>query len=277
MQERRDSDGPVRALTWRSDVLARLIGQADYAEPLPTEFNEVEHRRADMIARLTSGAVMHLEFQSDLPATLGWRMVNYRRLIRAHLDGSAVLHQAVLYVGEAPTARTRVTVDDGPLQYGVPLVDMGALDPDIFLAAERFDDAVLAVLTRSGGRSVRVVRALAERIAPLTGTARADAVSKLASLAGLRNLSDWIYERLPMPIAVDYEKNAFFREAYRAGQAEGMRAMLRHALDRRGLTRSPELEAAIDAADSDALMKASDLEETVETADALIPILTSAH
>lgn len=271
--ERRDFDGTLKGLALESDVLARLFAGADFGALLPSEFNEVENRRADMIARLSNGGVLHVEIQVDLPPTLGWRMVNYRRLIRRHVDGSADLHQGVLYVGDAPSRAERLVLEDGQLSYAVPLVDIGALSPDIFLASARFDDAVLAVLTRAGGRDPAVVLNLAERIMPLEGKARADAVSKLAVTADLRRLSDWILGALPMPIAVDFEKNAFFRQAVEFGRVQSRREDLRIILAQRGLGTSTVLQDAIETADDDVLKLLMNNAAIADSDEALLALL----
>ncbi|EKV31725.1 hypothetical protein C882_3475 [Caenispirillum salinarum AK4] len=275
--ERRDFDGSLKGLALESDVLARLFAGADFGALLPSEFNEVENRRADMVARLSDGGVLHVEIQVDLPPALGWRMVNYRRLIRRHVDGSADLHQGVLYVGDAPARAERLVLEDGQLSYAVPLLDIGALSPDIFLASPRFDDAVLAVLTRAGGRDPSVVLNLAERIMPLEGKARADAVSKLAVTADLRRLSDWILGALPMPIAVDFERNAFFRQAVEYGRVQMLREVVRDSLSARGLGKSPALQDAIEAADEGALKHLMNGAATADSDEALLALLTQSR
>jgi hypothetical protein len=63
-------DFALKALTWRSTVLPRLLAGAEPRELLPTEFAEVESRRADFIARLADDSLLHVEFQSSRPTGL---------------------------------------------------------------------------------------------------------------------------------------------------------------------------------------------------------------
>ena len=219
------------------------------AELLTVEYPAVRVRRADLVARLADGRLLHLELQST-SEDISWRELEYYALIRRTYDQPPL--QIVLYVGSGKM-RIPSGIEEENLKFRYRVVDIRELEGEPLLASNSVEDNLLAVLCRLPD-SREAVRRIVRRIAALPPVERQDAVAKLLILSGLRGLNQVVREEVQdMPITFDIEENPFLRELYQkakregeqegreegrqegrqAGRAEGEQTILRRQLERR--------------------------------------------
>lgn len=201
-------------------LLHMLVG-SQASSLLTVEYPSVRMRRPDLVVRLTDGRLHHLELQSDNEAPMPWRMLEYYSLLYQTYGQPPVQH--VLYVGAAPM--TLVTeIYHATLLYTYTALDIRTLDSQPLLESPVLEDNLLALLCQGGSTRTAVQHILA-RIAPLTETARSDALTALLILAGLRHVQPLIREEAQhMALTLDRQHNAFLQEIFEEGREAGREA-----------------------------------------------------
>ncbi len=151
--------------------IARLLLDLDVdsAEIIDTEYQRVEDRRADLVARMRGrdGAfTLHVEIQNDNQKAMPWRMLRYRVDIGQSYPDTDI-RQYVIYIGKPD-----LTMPSGLTQTGlVSLSDYrhAPVDGEVLLAHDDPDALVLAILCDFKGRPERdVVRYILTRLKQLT-------------------------------------------------------------------------------------------------------------
>jgi predicted transposase YdaD len=252
-------------------LLQMLIG-GEAVEMLTIEFPAVSMRRADLVVRLSSGRIYHLELQAENDEKMILRMLEYYFYIR-RFYGQAPIQQ-VLYVGKA-----RMTMDaeinDEMLKYKYQIIDIRELDGEPLLASESLEDNLIAILCRVDEVKVAIHKIIA-KIAQLTGKQRADALIKLLILAGLRDCQGLVKEEAKeMSITMDIEQNAFLKEVFeegeQKGELKGESTLLRRQLERKFGALPAWAEEKIGVADVESLerwglqlLEAGSLEEALK-------------
>jgi predicted transposase YdaD len=197
-------------------LLGAVVG-VPATELLSGEFQTARERRADVVARLADGRLLHLELQTGTDPAMPWRMLEYHALIAA-AHGDSELVQVVLHVGNRPAATTAGLVRAG-LSFQYRVVDIRDLDPDPLLASPAPADAVLAFLARCDDIVART-RAVLARLASLPEPAWRDATAQLLVLSGLRGAADVVLKEIKtMPIQIEIEDNPFLRDLFLKAEA----------------------------------------------------------
>jgi predicted transposase YdaD len=218
-------------------LLQMLIG-GEAVEMLTVEFPAVRMRRADLVVRLSSGRIYHLELQTENDETMIVRMLEYYFYIR-RLYGQGPIQQ-VLYVGKERMTMS-AEINDEMLKYSYQIIDIRELDGAPLLASETLEDNLIAILCRVDEIKVAIKQIMA-KIAQLTGKQRGDALIKLLILAGLRDYQQLVKEEAKeMSITLDIEQNAFLKEVFQEGEQKGIEkgiekgesALLRRLLERK--------------------------------------------
>ena len=187
-------------------------------ELLSGEFPTARERRADVVARLADGRILHLELQTSVDPAMPWRMLEYHALIAGAHDG-AILEQVVLHVGGRTGAVSGL--ERPGLSFHYRVVDIRDLDPAPLLASPALGDTVLAFLARCDDTGARV-REILSRLATLSEPARRDAAAQLLILSGLRGAAAVVLKEIrTMPIRIEIEENPFLYEVFLKGLAEG--------------------------------------------------------
>src|SRR4051812_27003478 len=177
-------DAAIKDLVWNgAPALLEQLAGAPAVRFLNTDFSSVRERRPDMLAELNDGSLFHVEFQTEATRNLPWRMLDYYSVIGWRHNG-APINQMVLYLGEKPS-RIVTGIDHPNLNFSFALHHISEVDPAPLLDSQSPDDAVLAILCRSGDTRQNIRRILA-RIAKLDPTSRSDAATRLTILAQLR-------------------------------------------------------------------------------------------
>ncbi|MGN7613821.1 DUF4351 domain-containing protein [Magnetococcales bacterium HHB-1] len=199
-------------------LLQLLIGE-EAAELLTVEFPSVKKRFPDLVVLLISGAILHLELQSDSDDVMEWRMLEYYALIR-QLYPNAKIIQRVLYVGPG-TPKFKTKIDEGGIHFEYKVVNIIDIDCREMLTSPQLEENLLAVLCRMEDDR-ETIREVLTRIEKLPSKERADALEKLMILAGLRKLEPIIKEEVDkMAISVNVMENEFLRDLFVSGEQKG--------------------------------------------------------
>ncbi|MDT8407363.1 MAG: hypothetical protein RQ715_08940 [Methylococcales bacterium] len=132
--------------------IARLLLDLDVdsAEIIDTEYQRVEDRRADLVARMRgrNGAfILHIEIQNDNQKAMPWRMLRYRVDIgQSYLDADIL--QYVIYIGKPDLTMPSGLTQTG-LAYRYQIIDMHRVDCEALLAHDDPDALVLGACPRT--------------------------------------------------------------------------------------------------------------------------------
>jgi len=130
--------------------------------------------------------------------------------------------QLVLYVGE-PEMRMEDSLasEGGGLRFQCRMFDVRELDGEMLLQSSAIEDNLLAILTRWSNQ-VAVLREILARIADLKDPRRAQALTQLLIISGLRRLGPTIKEEVrKMPILDDLLSHEVIGPAILQGRLEG--------------------------------------------------------
>ncbi len=199
-------------------ILRELTGSA-VARWLDKELPDVRNTRADMLGETKEGQIVHLEFQSDIPKVLGLRMAGYYVEIYRRFDRHPI--QVLIYVGRAKL-RLNPRFKSPTMDFRFEVVDLSKMDGDSFLNSGLIGDRILAVLMRLKNRT-GAIRKILKSIAGLDPKERADAMSQLLVISGLRGLTAEIErEAQRMPILESLMDNPVFAREYNRGLEKGL-------------------------------------------------------
>jgi hypothetical protein len=214
-------DAAIKDLVWKgAPALLGLLVGSPVERFLNTDFTSVRERRPDLLAQLVDGRLLHVEFQTQDIQKLPWRMLDYYGVIGDRHGGVPVV-QMVLYLGEKPS-RMATAIDHPSLSFSFDLHHISEIDPAPLLNSRSPDDAVLAILCRSGDTRQTIRRILA-RIAELDPAARSDAATRLAIFAQLRRAVPVVIEEVnSMPIEFDIKTHPFLSDIFDQGKLEGV-------------------------------------------------------
>jgi len=179
----------------------RLVEQlcgSRVVEGLNVEQPSVKVRRPDLVARLATGQILHVEVQGADETAMPWRMLEYYAPLR-HAYGQPPW-QIVLYIGDA-RLRVKPRIREERLRFSYDVIDARTLDSRPLLASDSISDNLLAILC-----DVTDVRAVSRRIlkklTALPSKQAKDAVVKLTILSKLRRAEKIVIEevRKTMPL-----------------------------------------------------------------------------
>ena len=149
---------------------------------------------------------------------MGLRMAEYSLAISRRFG--RLPGQVVLYVGDAP-ARMKMRLEGPHLAFECPVVDVRDLDGERWLASDRVEDNIVAVLMRFGNEP-DTIRRILKKIALSDRAGQAGVLAELLVLAGLRKIGDIIRrEAERMPILNDIMDHEVFGPLLNQGRAEG--------------------------------------------------------
>ena len=106
------------------------------------EFERVESRRADIVAKADENKILHIEIQTNYDKLMPIRMLRYYTDIKAKYLNLPVL-QYVVYLGKG---NLKTFLSDEGLEYSYNLIDMKKIDCNVFLERNTPEDTVLAIL-----------------------------------------------------------------------------------------------------------------------------------
>ncbi len=195
-------------------------------KPLPVDLQYTSEREADQVWEVTPDAgdpfVLHCELQTGNDKGMLPRMLLYYGFL--YYRKRLLIRQYVVYVGRDPVGMTHVLEAEN-MAFAYHLVDLKTFPYQTFLASDRTQEVVLAVLADFAGEPAALV---AEKI-----IARLETLSQgklelsqrtlqLVRLAVLRNLGTTIYNiAQKMALNIDIREDALFQEGKLEGKLEG--------------------------------------------------------
>jgi len=239
--------------------LARILFGLEVtdAEILETEYQRVEERRADLVARMGGGEdifVLHVEVQNTNDAAMPWRMLRYRAEI-GQANPESDIRQYLVYIGRAALAMSDGIQQSG-LDYRYRVIDMHQVDCSGLLAEDNPDALVLAILCDFRGRQPReVIRYILERLRFLTAENEnryREYLRMLEILSTNRDLEKTVEEEEKMLSQVEYSKLPSYNIGHEKGLEEGRqeeaRAILQRLIARRFGSPSADVQDRLQAA-----------------------------
>jgi hypothetical protein len=199
------------------EVLKYFTAKGKVKAWLNVELPQVRNPRVDLLARLESDDLLHIELQSSNDMTPD-RMLEYAVGIWRQTGDFPM--QVLLYVGNEPLRMTNHAAIKR-LDYGYELIDIRDWDGDAMLQSDSVAVNILSVLARIRDRP-KAIRRIIMRIARLPAPRRVEALRKLFLLAGVRGLAAKIEEeRECMPVEFDIMDHDVLGPAIRKGMEEG--------------------------------------------------------
>ncbi|MBF0309668.1 MAG: hypothetical protein HQL56_09090 [Magnetococcales bacterium] len=200
-------------------LLRLLVGKRGVAL-WPVEFPSTMKRIPDLLFELDDLSLLHLDLQGA-PESMDWRMLMYFAFIRQRHPDRVVV-QKVLYVGMYPWKPAAI-IREPNLFFRYDVIDIRDIDCQEMLASASLEENILAVLCRmDNGRNT--IREILRRIDRLKPKARADALTKLVIISGLRKLELTVQEEADnMAITVDVMENAVLRNLFLKARQESER------------------------------------------------------
>ena len=201
--------------------------KVDHAEIMETEYQRIEERRADLVAKMDGQDgefILHVEIQNDNYPKMPWRMLRYRAEI-GYAHSEYDIRQYLLYIG-----KNRLTMADGIQQSGMDyryqIIDMHTVDCETLLNQGTPEGLVFAILCDFKGRSEReVVHYILQRLRQLTAdneTQFREYVRMLEVLSTNRDLEHVIEEEEKMLSQVDQTRLPSYRIGMQQGMQEGI-------------------------------------------------------
>lgn len=132
--------------------------QFDRVEILETQYQRVEERRADIVAKITDknkGYLLHVEIQNNNEPLMHYRMLRYRCDIAMQWPKEPI-KQFLTYIGkEKLTMHQKIQSQE--LNYQIKIIDMHDIDCQQLLENNSPDALILAILCDFKGRNERDV------------------------------------------------------------------------------------------------------------------------
>jgi hypothetical protein len=191
--------------------MLRALKCAPVAEYLSVEFPSRPKMVADVIARLSDGKILHLEFQLTNDPRMHWRCFHYFGAIQEQWEDSEVV-QVVIYLGNSPLQMRREIRTAG-LHYTYEILDMRQIEADVFLDSPHDAERVLALLCGSADPRTTIRRILASW-RHLSDKALLENVEHLRTLSQLRRFEIIATEEIDrMPFHLDITESLTYKIA----------------------------------------------------------------
>ena len=210
------------------DIAQILFGlDVTDAEIIETEYQRIEERRSDLVARMSSAKesfILHIEIQNDNLKTMPARMLRYRsEIILSHPDND--IRQYLIYIG-----RDRLTMADGMeqrgLSYHYPIIDMHTIDCQKMIDIGSPDALVLAILCDFKGKPDReVLHHLLQQLQQMTAdneTQFRECLSMMEILSSNRGLQQILKEEEKMLSQVKQSELPSFQIGLEHGIEKGI-------------------------------------------------------
>lgn len=201
--------------------------RVERAEIIETEYQRIEDRRADLVARMwgeEGDFILHIEIQNSNDCHMPVRMLRYRSdimRVQAKLD----IRQYLIYIGKEPLSMAEGIQQTG-LDYRYPIIDMHKVDCRELLIQDNPDALVLAILCDFKGRPEReVVHYILQRLHQLTATNESqfrEYMRMLSILSTNRALGNIIEEEEKMLSQVEVTRLPFYNLGLEAGMQQGI-------------------------------------------------------
>jgi predicted transposase/invertase (TIGR01784 family) len=209
------------------DIANKILNlKIDEFELIDTEFQKVEARKADILAK-TPSFILHIELQSNYDKTMPYRMLRYYLDIRKIYNEP--IKQFVIYLGKG---NLPYKIDEDVLKFRYNLVDMKKIDCNIFLNSEVPESLVLAVLCDFQAKKPNlIIKEIIEKLIKISKSKEKfdNYVLMLEELSSLRNLQEAVKEyEMILTSKVKWED----LPSYEIGMQKGMEKGLQQGLEK---------------------------------------------
>jgi predicted transposase/invertase (TIGR01784 family) len=182
----------------------RLIEQlaGDTVEDwLTVEQPSVKMRRADLVARLKSGRILHIEIQVGDDPEMPWRMLEYYAYLRRTYGQEP--WQIVLYVGKKKPRR-KAYIREHRLRFSYDVMYIRELDGRPLLDSDAIADNLLAILCDLDD-VITASRRIIKKLLTLPEKQAKDEAVKLIILSTLRNAEKIVTEEINKMMTITRE------------------------------------------------------------------------
>jgi predicted transposase/invertase (TIGR01784 family) len=195
--------------------------------PLPVDLQYTSEREADQVWEVTPDAgapfVLHCELQTGNNKGMLPRMLLYYGFL--YFRKRLAIRQYVVYVGREPVQMEYVLNAEN-MAYAYHLVDLKAFPYQNFLASDRTEEVVLAVLADFAGEpGALVAQKIIARLEMLSGEKLelSQRTLQLIPLAALRNLSTTVLNiARNMALDIDITEDALYLLGEQKGEQRGL-------------------------------------------------------
>lgn len=205
--------------------------KVDRAEIIETEYQRIEDRRADLVARMggeEGDFILHIEIQNDNDKGMPWRMLRYRSEI-GHANPDSDIRQYLIYIGKASLTMAE-SIHQDSLDYRYRIIDMHSVDCQGLLIEDNPEALILAILCDFKGRPEReVIHYILQRLRELTAaneTRYREYLGMLEILSTNRDLDQIILEEEHMLSQVELTR----LPSYNVGMQQGMQQGIQHGM-----------------------------------------------
>jgi len=220
------------ALGSAEETMRELTGGAVYRW-LNVELPEVRGSRVDLLGESDAGELVHIELQSTNDPKMPLRMAEY--CLRVYRLFGRFPRQILLYVGEEPMTMA-ATLTGPSLDFRYRAMDIRELDGERLLESARLGDNVIAILARLRD-GAEAVRRIVARIAAVEAGQRAEALSQLLILAGLRRMAAVVEQEVKrVPILNDILDHEVLGREYKKGRGDGVQEGVQQGAQQEALT-----------------------------------------
>lgn len=182
---------------------------------------------ADVVALLTDGRILHLEFQVKNDPDMHWRCYHYFGAIQQRWPKADVV-QVVVYLGSLPL-EMQSSISRPTCHFCFDILNLQEVPARLFLNSPRSPERVLAVVSKSANPRTTIRRILASWKGLPENELREN-VDRLRTLSQLRKLEIMTVEEVGrMPFELDITES----EIYKLGQAQEARQILSLLLEGR--------------------------------------------
>lgn len=172
-------------------VVAQALFGGPVVEWVNVELPEVRNPRVDLLARVETGDLRHVELQTENDPKMPRRKAEYYcdfwRLLDTHVA------QVVHYMGREPL-RMPAQWKTPSMTYEFHILNLREMDGEPLLASDDWGDNVLALLARADQE--RVIQAVEAQIRRLKGEEQANALQTFVILSGIIGAEEKIGRRL---------------------------------------------------------------------------------
>ena len=205
------------------DAMPMLLGSianAPVAELLSVEFPSRPKMVADVVARLTDGRILHVEFQLTNDARMLWRCYQYFGAIQEALPDAEII-QVVIFLGNGRMTMTNA-IKRPSCDYWYHVIDMKEIPASRFLDSLNDTARVLALLCDSPDPQ-ETIRTVLSSWRHLSNNALQENIERLRTLSRLRRRDIIADEEInSMPLDIDMSGSIWAIRDKERGRQQGL-------------------------------------------------------
>ena len=215
-------------------MLLGSIASAPVAEILSVEFPSRPKMVADVVALLTDGRILHVEFQLTNDARMLWRCFQYFGAIQKAWPNAEII-QVVIFLCNGPVTMKR-EIKRPSCDYWYHIIDMKKIPASHFLDSLSDTARVLALLCDSPDPQ-QTIRDVLASWRHLTDNTLLENIERLRILSRLRKRDIIAKKEIKyMPLDIDMSESIWAIEGRQRGMEQGLEKGLEQGLEQ-GLVR----------------------------------------